>query len=226
MKSSSSEFIDWRARRTFVFTLSMLAILSLHASQGWADEPLTNQENAPARERSSHFVSTSLFMLANLLPEPPIFFQLNYGFRPTDQDTIIVEAITWTYAAPLGIPLFGGDYGKEIHNFPGYVQSFGVGLAYQRYLWRGLFATLHATPFWQIFREEDGDKIQSGFQLFMVARLGYHFELWDNRIFIEPSVAATAWPINTNLPASFEAKEAQWPSYFAVEPGLNVGFNF
>jgi hypothetical protein len=212
------------ARATFL--LSVCMIIMAMAQTGWAAEGTTVEHRAATRERSTHFVSTSMFMLFNLLPDPPIFFQLNYGFRPTDQDTILVEAITWTYDAPLGIPLFGGDYGEAIHKFPGYVQAFGVGLAYQRYLWRGLFGTLHATPFWQIFRGEDGSKLQSGFQLFMVARLGYHFELWNNRLFIEPSVAATAWPINTNLPASFEAKEAQWPSYFAVEPGLNVGFNF
>ena len=181
---------------------------------------------APERERSSHFLSTSLFMLANLLPEPPIFFQLNYGFRATDRDTVLVEAITWTYDAPLGSPLWSGEYGAARHDYPGHVQSFGVGLAYQRYLWRGGFVTLHATPLWQTFRDERGDYIQSGFQLFMVARLGYHFDFWRDRIFIEPSIAATSWPVNTNLPATFQEREERWPAYFLLEPGLNVGLNF
>lgn len=165
-------------------------------------------------------------MLANLLPDPPGFFQLNYGFRPTDNDTIIVEAITWTYDAPLGIPLFSGEYGDPANDFPGDVRAMGVGLAYQRYFWRGLFATVNATPMFQIYRDENGDRIQSGFQLFLSGRVGYHFSFWSDRIFIEPSIAMTAWPINTNLPASFEAEESRWPSFFVLEPGLNIGANF
>lgn len=219
--------IQLKRRDHTLIAATLPIVLSMVAPKpARADDATTVAHQATTRERSAHFMSTSLFMLFNLLPEPPYFFQLNYGFRPTDQDTLLVEAITWTYNAPLGIPMWRQEYGQRAQRFPGTVQAFGVGLAYQRYLWRGLFATLHATPFWQIFRDEDGAKLQSGFQLFMVARLGYHFALWSDRLFIEPSFAATAWPINTNLPASFEAKEAKWPSYFAVEPGLNVGFNF
>ncbi len=216
--------------RRHAFAATLIALLTSAAmppAVAWAGDTPPAEEATPApRQRSSHFVSTSAFMLFNLLPDPPSFFQLNYGFRPTDVDTIIVEAMTWTYGAPLGIPLFGGDYGDSVHDYPGRVRSAGVGLAYQRYLWRGIYATLHVTPFWQTYYDEGGEFIQSGFQLFMVGRVGYHFDLWNDRIFIEPSIAATTWPINTNLPASFEEQEAGWPGYFLFEPGLNVGVNF
>jgi hypothetical protein len=89
-----------------------------------------------------------------------------------------------------------------------------------------LYTTLHATPFFQMYFDQEGEHIQSGFQLFMTARLGYHFEFWKNRLFIEPSIAATAWPINTNLPDTFAAQEERWRPFFLGEPGLHFGVNF
>ena len=45
-------------------------------------------------------------------------------------------------------------------------------------------------------------------------------------LFIEPSVAFTHWPINTNMPESFAKLEERWPNYFLFEPGLHIGYNF
>ena len=177
---------------------------------------------AHAAPPSAHFVSSSLFMAFNLLPNPPQFYQLSYGRRLTDRDTLLIEAITWTYPAPLGIP-WGADREDPQHRFPGFVRDIGVGLAYQRFWWKGLFTTAHATPFYQTYHETDGERIQAGFQLFLVGRVGYHVPLAKGRVFIEPSVAATSWPINTNLPADFAAQEDRWPGYFLAEPGLNIG---
>jgi hypothetical protein len=177
-------------------------------------------------EASKQFLSSSMFMLFNLLPfeEPPSFFQLNYGRRLTPRDILLVEAITWQYHGPLGVP--SGQGGAPNTSFPGRVRDYGVGLAYQRFLWRDAFATLNATPFVQQYFDEEDQKIQTGFQLFMALRFGYHFDLLSERLFIEPSVAFTAWPINTNLPDDFARVEAQWPGYFLFEPGLNLGWNF
>lgn len=172
-----------------------------------------------------HFVSSSFFMLGNFLPNPPSFYQLNYGYRLTTRDTIIAEAITWTYDAPLGIP-YGKSYGDSRYKFKGHARDIGVGFAYQRYWWRGLYSTVHITPFWQSYFDEQDRYIQSGFQLFLVARAGYHFSFWKKRIFIEPSVAVTSWPINTNLPEDFAKEEAKWPSYMLLEPGLHFGVSF
>jgi hypothetical protein len=199
--------------------------------RAWAEEPAdpSASRDAPAadgRERKTHFVSTSAFMLGNLLPEPPNYAQLNYGHRFTDADTLLVEAITWTYYAPLGIP-YGPDFEAPQHDYPGSVQGFGVGLAYQRYWWEGLFTTLHATPFLQVYRDEAGEHIQDGFQLFMALRVGYHFAFGEGGwFFVEPSIAGTAWPVITNMPDGFVEREEQWPSFFLLEPGLNFGVSF
>lgn len=184
-----------------------------------------NQRDSISREC---FVSTSAFMLYNFVntPEPPSFFQINLGHRITAKDIIILEAITWKYYAPLGIPWGASLYGDLSENFPGYVRDYGIGLAYQRFYWKGLYSTVHATPFVQQYFSPDNIKIQTGFQLFMTFRLGYHFNLFKDRFFIEPSVAFTYWPINTNMPETFAVKEDKWPNYFLFEPGFHVGFNF
>ena len=181
---------------------------------------------AKADERPRYFISSTPFMLANLLPKPPHFAQLNFGARLTARDTLIVEAITWRYPAPLGIPYWNPLFENSNAEFPGFARDIGVGLAYQRFWWKGLYTTVHATPFVQTYHRRSGALIQTGFQLFVVARVGWHFDLFDQRLFIEPSMAATSWPINTNLPPGFQAEEDKWPKVFFPEPGLHIGVQF
>ena len=176
-------------------------------------------------DRKKHFIGSTMFVLANLLPDPPQYYQLNYGYRLTPKDVISVEAITWTYPGPLGRP-YGPDFDNHESNYPGVARAFGAGLAYKRFLWKGVYAQIHSTAFRQQYLDEEREKIQSGFQLFNSVRAGYHFDLFKRRFFIEPSVACTFWPINTNLPESFQAEEDKWPNYFLFEPGLHVGFSF
>jgi hypothetical protein len=172
-----------------------------------------------------YYIGTSAFMIGNLFPDPPYFFQLDYGFHLTQKDVLIIEGITWTYLAPLGMPVTSAKVPKD-KSYPGSVRAFGVGLDYQRFYWKGLYSTVHATPFLQYFMNPDNEVIQTGFQLFLQFRIGYHFKLFHNRFYIEPSVAFNYWPINTNLPVSFQQKEDKWPNYALFEPGLNFGFKF
>jgi hypothetical protein len=177
----------------------------------------------PAYRR--HFIGSSLFMLANLFPNSASFYKLNYGYRITPKNVISVEAITWKYQAPLGIP-YGPSYQKREEEYPGSVKSAGIGVAYQRFLWKKFYSALHATSFLQTYRNEKKEKIQNGFQLFCTLRAGYHLQLFENRFFLEPSIACTYWPVNTNLPPSFATKENKWPNYFLFEPGFNFGVKF
>ena len=172
-----------------------------------------------------HFIATSVFVLANFLPDPPSFYQLNYGYRLTAKDVVSIEAITWTYHAPLGIP-YGASHGSLEESYPGSVRGIGLGLSYQRYLWKNFFSAVHATPFVQTYRNHIRERIQNGFQLFCTLRFGYHLKLFRNRFFLEPSIAATYWPINTNMPESFVKVERRWPNYFLFEPGLHFGVKF
>lgn len=172
------------------------------------------------------FVGSSLFMLGNLFPEEkPDFVQLNFGYRLTEKDVISLELKTWRYFEPLGIP-YGDDRENPEENFPGFIREKGFALAYQRFLWKGLYAGVHVMFAWQAFIDDHGDQIDDGFQIFNTYRLGYHIKLFKNRFFIEPSIAITHRPAHTEMPESFKVKDDQWSKFFYGEPGLHIGYNF
>ncbi len=173
---------------------------------------------------SKFFLGSSAFMLANLdgTDEPPNFYQVNFGYQLTKKDVVSIEAITWRYYAPLGIPW--AEMSKPSNKFLGRVDAAGVGLAYQRFLWGNVYSALHAVWFRQEYVGTSGAKLGEGEQLFLTFRLGYHIEI-GSFAFIEPNVAVTHWPINTGLPSSFQAQEDRWGK-FQVEPGLHFGFLF
>jgi hypothetical protein len=165
------------------------------------------------------WIGSSFLVLANFLPDPPSFYQLNYGYIVTKKDAIIAEAITWTYSEPLG------TYPDSKELYPGKVGAYGIGLGYQRFVWKKLYATVEPTFFLQQFYDTDNKKIQKGFQLYLQFILGYRFEFFKKRLFIEPAYAIKYWPVNTNFPASFAAIESGAPKY-KCEPSLNFGFSF
>ena len=172
-----------------------------------------------------NFLGSSGFVLANaLLPEPPDFYQLNYGYWLTSRDVVSIEAITWKYDAPLGIPYSRSRASAE-EAYPGYVREYGLGVAYQRLLWGNIYSGVHALPLVQQYFDDSGARIQNGFQLFLTLRAGYHLEVRD-RFFLEPSIAFTHWPIKTNVPAAFAERDRRWPNYFLFEPGLHFGVRF
>jgi len=172
------------------------------------------------------FVGSSLFMLANAMPEdPPSFYQLNIGHWLTPRDVVSVELITWRYSQPLGIP-YGSSRGANEETYPGFVRGTGAGVAYQRFLWRGVYSAIHATALRQDYQDPDKKSVQQGFQLFTALRLGYHVDFFNRRLFVQPSIAITHWPINTNAPTAFREMDDKWPSYFIGEPGLHVGARF
>ena len=173
------------------------------------------------------FVGSTLFLLGNFAPvNPPGFAQLNLGYRITGKDVISLELITWKHAWPLGInPFYNKAYGTPEEKFPGYIREYGIGLAYQRYFWKGLYAAVHATPMWQTFKNENGDKVGNGFIIFNTYRVGYHVKLFKDRFFIEPSLGVAGRPYQSKMPAGFKEKDDKWPKW-TPEPGLHFGFNF
>lgn len=116
--------------------------------------------------------------------------------------------------------------GSPDEEYPGYVREYGIGLSYQRFLWRGAYSANHALSLLQKYVNDEQEVIRTGFQLFPTFRIGYHIELFKNRFFLEPNVAFTHWPINTNVPESFSELESKWPTYFLFEPGLHFGITF
>jgi hypothetical protein len=177
-----------------------------------------SQTEKPESDFRRHSAGSTLFLLGNI-GDSVRFMQLNYGYRLTPKDNIIVEAITWTYYEPLG------TYGSSEEFYPGKVKASGIGLGYQRFLWKNLYTTFEPTFFLQQFYDTDDTKIQKGFQLYLQFILGYRFEFFNKRVFLEPAYALKYWPVNTNVPESFAEIENGAPQY-KFEPALNFGFRF
>lgn len=173
-----------------------------------------------------HFIGTSLWSIANFFPDPGDFYELDYGYWVTSKDALIINAITWKYPEPVGIPYTNENKNKHIEEYPGYIRAFGIGAGYQRFLWKNIYSSVQANSFIQNFYNLKNEKIQCGYQLYFQLRLGYHLELFNNRFYLEPSLSFNYWPVNTNLPEEFLQKEKEWPNYFLFEPHLNFGVNF
>lgn len=175
-----------------------------------------------------YFIGSTFLMLGNFIPDdpnPPDFVQLNLGYRITPADVVFLELKSSRFGWPLGIP-WGPSFDAPGENYPGYVRQKVIGLAYNRFWWKGVFTGVHAMNAFQTYRDEDDQKIADGYTLFMTYRLGYQLKFFGNRFFFEPSIGLTHWPIQTNVPRSFELVENKWPKYFGNEPGLHFGFNF
>lgn len=173
------------------------------------------------------FIGSTFFMLGNFSKtNRPDFAQLNLGYRLTHKDVISIEVKTWKYAWSLGIPPFSDSFEAPAEEFPGYIREVGFALAYQRYLKKGLYVAVHTMNAWQSFVDDDGNKIDKGFQIFNTYRIGYHFKLFKDTFFIEPSLAITHRPYHTTMPDGFKQKDDQWNKYLIGEPGLHFGFNF
>lgn len=169
--------------------------------------------------KNRHSLGASFFMLGNFLDDSPDYYLLTYGYRLNKKNRLFVEFNTWKYAEPLG------TYSKSEEFYPGYVRSFGLGIGYQRFHWKGLFTTMQATPFVKQYYTTDNDQIQKGFQLYLQLIAGYRFEFFNKRWFIEPAWALKYWPIDTNYPTDFAEIEEGAPKYI-FEPSLNFGFKF
>lgn len=173
------------------------------------------------------YIGSTFFMVANLVPDnnPPGMIYLNLGYRVTRKDAISIELKTWKYAWPIGIP-YGKSFEAEIERFPGFIREYGVSLNYQRFLWKGAFAQVDVMPAFQKFVNENGKKIDNGFQIFNTYSVGYHIKLFKDRFFIDPSIAITHRPYQSKMPASFKQVDDRWPRFFYGQPGLHFGYKF
>lgn len=109
---------------------------------------------------------------------------------------------------------------------PGYVREFGVTASYTRFIWKGWYAQLDVMPTYQIFANDNGHKIDRGFQIFNSYRVGYHIKLFKDKFFPQPSVRATHRAHHTPLPDGFKQLDDKWSKFVVPEPDLTIGFNF
>ena len=126
---------------------------------------LKSQTNQEVTE-TDYYIGSTLIMLYNLVPDDnsPDFVQLNMGYRITQSDVVSVELKTWKYAWSLGIP-YGENYEAPAEKFPGYIREYGFALVYQKFFWKGFYTAIHVMPACQTFVNEEGHKIDNGFQI-------------------------------------------------------------
>lgn len=151
--------------------------------------------------------------------------------RELDAKNIIgVKFATWRLFQPMGIQWWDGLTDKidsETEFYPGYLRETGIGISYQRMLWKGLFASVEVLPQYKTYLDLDNKKIANGFKLYNSFHLGYHFAFGKNkRFFIEPQVHSQFWVFDTNTPDAFKQLDNRWKNYFLFEPNLYVGIKF
>ena len=173
-------------------------------------------------------VSTTYLTFVNFEPEEKNLqmYEFHAGYRITPKDKIEIKAATWKLYEPMGIPLFDPLFQEESAWYPGRIRESGLGVAYQRFLWKGVFATLEILALRKTYLDENAEKIDDGFKLYTSYHIGYHIPLFKNRLYIEPQIHCNYWPIDSKGPQAFEEKESQWNNYFLFEPNVFIGVNF
>lgn len=173
-----------------------------------------------------YFISIPYLNLTNFDPELAIHYEMHIGHRMTSKDFIGIKAVTWKLVAPLGIPL-GPYLANKSENYSGKLCEFGVGVFYQRFLWKGLSTSVEVVPLKKKYLDANGKKIDDGFRLYTSFHLGYYIPLFKNRMYIQPQVQFNYWPINTKSPIGFAEQDKKWNNnYFLFEPNLYIGINF
>lgn len=151
--------------------------------------------------------------------------------RNLDSKNVVgVKFATWRLFQPMGITWWDGLLDKletESEFYPGHVRETGIGISYQRMLWKGLFATVEVLPQFQTYLDLDGNKLGNGFKVYNSYHIGYHIAFGKNkRIFIEPQVHCQHWMFDNTAPEGFKQLDDKWRDYFLLEPNIYVGVNF
>ena len=154
-------------------------------------------------------------------------YEIHFRYRLSPKDRVGIKVATWKLFAPMGIPLWDPSFLDRREFYPGRLRESGLGITYQRRLWKGLFATVEVLPLFTTYLNKERAKLGSGFKLYTSYHLGYHIPLFKSkRFFIEPQIHLNYWPVNTNVPTEFKAKEDGWNNYFFFEPNLYLGIKF
>lgn len=201
--------------------IAFIGFVALLASTMTGKAQSTKQDSTFRR----WYVGSSLLMLGNLdQTNNPEYVQINVGYRITPKDVISFEFKRSIYSWPIGIP-FGPSFDKPGLNYPGHARILAPTLGYQRFWWKGVYTSVYALNAFEKYIDENKKKIGNGFTLYVNFHLGYQFKFFKNRVFFEPAIGCSYWPIRTGVPESFKVLDEKWPNYF-IQPGLHFGFNF
>ncbi len=224
-------------RKAQMSTLSMVLIFSLILtsnvfSDGQNTSPLRQDANSSLRTDYKFSVNTIAIAPPNWFEEEALnthHIELHFKYDLTSKDKIGIKFASWKLFQPMGITWWDGileslDTRSEF--YPGRLREIGLGVSYQRLLWKGLFATIEVLPQLKTYLDEDNKKIGNGFKLYTSYHLGYHIPFFKNRMFIEPQVHCQNWMFDTDAPEGFIELDRKWRTYFLFEPNLYIGIKF
>ncbi len=147
-----------------------------------------------------------------------------------DKNIVGIKFATWRLFQPMGITWWDGvvdkiEDGSEYYD--GFLRETGIGISYQRMLWKGLFASVEVLPQIQTYTDLDGNKIKNGFKVYNSLHLGYHVAFGKKkRFFIEPQVHCNQWMFDNNSPEGFKEFDDKFGNVFLFEPNLYFGVKF
>lgn len=153
-------------------------------------------------------------------------YELHFMYNLTSKDRIGIKLATWKLFATMGMPIQEQLKKDEINFYPGRLRETGLGITYQRMLWKGLFTTVEILPQFKTYLDIENNKISNGFKLYTSYHLGYHIPLFKGRMYIEPQIHCNYWPVDTKTPQSFKDFDKKWNNYILFEPNLYIGVNF
>lgn len=210
--------------KTIKITLSLFFAISFTTMFG---QEQSNQSEKASNERK-YSISTTYLSFVNFGEEKTNthHYELQAGYKPTAKDRVGIKLATWKMFAPMGMPLQEQLKFDENNFYPGRLRESGIGVTYQRMLWKRLFVTVEVLPQLKTYIDENNKKIGNGFKLYTTYHLGYQISFFRNRLYLEPQIHCNYWPIDTNTPQSFKEMDNKWNNYFLFEPNLYIGINF
>lgn len=213
--------------KTIILTALMIAVFTtLAISQ---NNPQSVEGNIRETNPGYKFsVSTPYLSFINFGEEKTNthHYEFHAGYQVTPKDQIGIKLATWKLFAPMGMPIKEQLKFDESNFYPGRLRESGIGVTYQRMIWKGLFATVEILPQLKTYFDENDKKTGNGFKLYTSYHLGYHIPLFKNRFYLEPQFHCNYWPVDTNTPQSFKEMDDKWNNYILFEPNLYFGFKF
>lgn len=214
-----------------IATLLLLTIFAVQAFGQNSEESISSSDKDSVSHYKFRFSSPwhTFAKFENDIPSVQMY-EFHFKYDLDTKNIFGLKFATWRLFQPMGILWWDGLLDKldsQTEFYPGFVRYTGLGVTYQRMLWKGLFATVEVLPQLKTYLNQENNRIRNGFQLYTSYHIGYHIPLFfKGRLFVEPQIHCQYWPVSTNSPQAFKEINNRWRNHFLLEPNIYIGFKF